>query len=53
MGPLANLKFSINIIGVEGAIKIVFDKVGQWFIFQKDKFGDMNESMLSGLFEQS
>lgn len=29
MGPLASLKFPIIIIGVEGAIKSVFDKVGQ------------------------
>lgn len=29
MGPDASLKFPMFIIGVGGAIKIVFDKVGQ------------------------
>lgn len=38
--PDASLKFPIFIIGVRGASKIVFKKVGQWFIFQEDKFED-------------
>lgn len=52
MGPHASLKFPIFVTGVGGAIKIVFNKVGQWLIFQEDKFRDMNENMLSGLLEQ-
>lgn len=44
--------FSFLSLGWGSAIKMIFNKVGQWFIFQEDDLGAWNESMLFGLVEQ-